>query len=137
MELATTSEDVARSLYRAGAGYRGSTELEGEETLEEGGGEALEEGSSSLLSTIGETAGSALSSIGEAIAPVGLAVGVGMGLYDAYEEHKSYKSDLANEQKVQGELNNMAFNEPSFSLGSRALPSFDTSQFRSGAMMNF
>lgn len=111
--------------------------------LETTGLEATEEATSGLLSGlgealsgVGEAVSGALGTAGDVLGPLGVVASLGMGIYDTIEEGKQEAQEKAQATKTQNEINELA-NKPSFSSGSRALPSFDTTQFRSGSLMNF
>ncbi len=107
------------------------------------GGAETEETSSGLLSGlgdalsgVGEAVGGVLDTASEVLGPLGVLTGLGFGIYDEIEEQKQHAQETQQANKTQAELNELS-NKPTFSSGSRAMPSFDTSQFRSGSLMNF
>lgn len=100
------------------------------------GGEGLFSGLGEALGGVGEAVSGIASTVGEALGPLGIIAGLGFGIYDEVEEQKQAQKEKAQATATQNELNQLA-NKPTFSVGSRALPSFDTTQFRSGSLMNF
>lgn len=100
------------------------------------GGEGLFSGLGEALGGVGEAISGVASTVGEALGPLGILAGLGFGIYDEIAEQQQATKEKAEATKVQSQLNQLA-NQPTFSVGSRALPSFDTSQFRSGSLMNF
>tara|TARA_R110001599_G_scaffold103072_2_gene262382 strand:- start:1480 stop:2523 length:1044 start_codon:yes stop_codon:yes gene_type:complete len=112
-------------------------------TIEGGLGETAEETTTGLLSGLGETlsgVGEAVSGVlgtaGEILGPLGVLASLGFGIYDSIEQSKQDREEKAQAVKTQDGLNQLA-DKPTFSSGSRAMPSFDTTQFRSGGLMNF
>lgn len=109
----------------------------------ESGAQATEDATTGLLSGlgdvisgVGEAVSGALGTAGEVLGPIGVLTSLGFGIYDSIEEGKQEAQEKAQAVKTQGELNQLA-DKPTFSSGSRAMPSFDTTQFRSGSLMNF
>lgn len=108
----------------------------GAKSLATEGGEGLFSGLGEALGGVGEAISGVASTVGEALGPLGILAGLGFGIYDEIEEQKQVAKEKAQAVATQNELNELA-NKPTFSVGSRALPSFDTTQFRSGGLMNF
>ena len=129
-ELAETSFGKTPMTSELGDIESGATKLATE------GGEGLFSGLGEALGGVGEAISGVASTVGEALGPLGIIAGLGFGIYDEIEEQKQATKEKAQATATQNELNELA-NKPTFSVGSRALPSFDTSRFRSGGLMNF
>lgn len=128
----TAETDTASLLEKEGVKGLSSLGEEGS-SIFSGLGDAIGEG----LGAVGDALATGLSATADALGPIGVLAGLGFGIYDDIMEQKQEKQEQAQSVKLQGDLNNLA-NKPEFSLGSRALPTLDTSQFRGGgAMLNF
>ena len=76
------------------------------------------------------------SSIFDALGPIMMVAGLGMGIYSSIEQAKEYKEEVRKAKMITQDLQNYA-ESPAVSMGSMALPSLDSTQFRQGGMMNF
>lgn len=97
--------------------------------LLDGGAELLSEGTSSLLGTIG---GFALDALG----PLGAIGGLVGGIYSLVEQDDASETAEKNATAYQKDLTSLSAT-PTLSTGSIAMPTMDTTQFRTGGMMNF
>ena len=95
------------------------------DTLTEGFSSLLEEGGTSML-------GTALDFLG----PLGALAGVGLGIYGAVEGDDEDDSAIANAKTYQSDLTFLG-SSPQLQTGSIAMPTMDTTQLRTGGMMNF
>ena len=85
---------------------------------------------------MGDVVSTGLDVASDVLGPVGVFAGLGLGIYDEIEQEKQAKAETAQAHTEQLQVNTLA-DKPTFSSGSRAMPSFDTTQFRSGGLMNF
>lgn len=87
------------------------------------------EGASTLLGTVG-------SGILDALGPLGAIGGLVGGIYSLVEEDDAQETAQKNAKAYQTDLTSLSAT-PSLSTGSIAMPTMDTTQFRTGGMMNF
>ena len=87
------------------------------------------EGASSLLGTAGSFAL-------DALGPLGAIGGLVGGIYSLVEEDDAADTAAKNAKAYQTDLTSLSAT-PSLSTGSIAMPTMDTTQFRTGGMMNF
>ena len=86
-------------------------------------------GGSSLALSVG---GAAL----EALGPLSMFAGVGLGVYSAWEEGKQEETAQDNANKYNADVNALSA-APELSTGSIAMPVMDSTAFRSGGISNF
>jgi hypothetical protein len=107
-----------------------------------GGGSDIEDivgAGSDILSSMSGAMGGILGTLGataEVLGPLSAIAGIGMGIYSAIEQGKEEKAQEEKTKEYQGDLQNLS-NTTQLQTGSIAMPTMDTSQFRTGGMMNF
>jgi hypothetical protein len=107
-----------------------------------GGGSDLEDiigAGSDILSSMSGALGGALGVLGttaEFLGPLSAVAGVGMGIYSVIEQGDEEKAQQSKLTEYKGDLQNLS-NTTQLQTGSIAMPTMDTSQFRTGGMMNF
>jgi hypothetical protein len=72
----------------------------------------------------------------EALGPLSMFAGVGLGLYSAWEEGKQEQTAKDNASKYTADVNALS-TAPELSTGSIAMPVMDSTAFRSGGIANF
>ena len=118
-----------------GEGEQGVTATELEATTE-GESSSVWDTIGSVLGKIGEGTASTLDTALAYAGPLGEIAGIGMGVYSIVES--MIDGDKAEERKadLQNDLNALKDNV-GLSMGSTAMPTLDTTQFRSGGLQNF
>lgn len=97
--------------------------------LLDAGTSLFSDGASTLLGTIG-------SGVLDALGPIGAIGGLVGGIYSLVEEDDAEETAQKNAKAYQSDLTSLSAT-PSLSTGSIAMPTMDTTQFRTGGMMNF
>ena len=107
-----------------------------------GGGADIEDivgAGSDILSSMSGAMGGILGTLGataEVLGPLSAIAGIGMGIYSAIEQGKEEKESEEKVSQYQSDVQNLS-NTTQLQTGSIAMPTMDTSQFRTGGMMNF
>lgn len=107
-----------------------------------GGGADIEDivgAGSDILSSMSGSLGGVLGFLGstaEVLGPLSAIAGIGMGIYSAIEQGKEEAQSEKKVTQYQSDVQNLS-NTTQLQTGSIAMPTMDTSQFRTGGMMNF
>lgn len=107
-----------------------------------GGGADIEDivgAGSDILSSMSGSLGGVLGFLGstaEVLGPLSAIAGIGMGIYSAIEQGKEEEASEKKVTQYQSDVQNLS-NTTQLQTGSIAMPTMDTSQFRTGGMMNF
>ena len=94
---------------------------------------------SSVLDGVSGAMGGIMGGLGaaaEVLGPLSLVAGVGMGIWAAIKGGEQEESQAKKTTEYTADLQNLS-NSTALQTGSIAMPTMDTSQFRTGGMMNF
>jgi hypothetical protein len=94
---------------------------------------------SDILGTLSATAGGAMGILGgisSVLGPVAAVAGIGLGIYSVFKQEDDQINQANKLKEYQGDLQKLS-DSTQLQTGSIAMPTMDTSQFRTGGMMNF
>lgn len=104
-----------------------------------GGTEDLISAGSDILGSLSGWGSGALAFLGttaEVLGPLAMVGGIGLGIYDEVKQEEQEEKQAQKVSAYQQDLQTLSNSKP-LQTGTIAMPTLDTSQFRTGGMMNF
>jgi hypothetical protein len=104
-----------------------------------GGTEDIISAGSDILGSLSGWGSGALAVLGttaEVLGPLAMVGGIGLGIYDEVKQEEQEEKQAQKVQTYQDDLQKLS-NTTALQTGTIAMPTLDTSQFRTGGMMNF